>query len=87
MEKFEQYLIDNNMKWDVAKVYARLARHYLNWVRENNLRVKSVKRTPFTDWIQQCRENGNGDRTICAKELAIKKYYYFLGCKNNPAQS
>jgi integrase/recombinase XerD len=87
MEKFEHYLIRNGIQWDVAAVYARNVSHYLVWVKENNLRVKSVKRMQFSKWLQSCREQGNKERTLRSKELAVKKYYYFLGCKNNPALS
>ena len=87
MTKFELYLINNGICFHTAHQYARLADKYLDWLKENNLTPAKVKRSRFTDYLQYNREQGNGERTIIAKERAIKCYYEFLGTKHNPAKS
>lgn len=85
MNKFETYLIDNGIHFQVAGKYGLIADKYIQWLKANNLKARNVKRSKFLEWIEECRAIGNKERTIIVKENVIKHYYYFLGTKNNPA--
>ena len=87
MNKFETYLINNGIHFQVAGQYGRIADKYIEWLEANGLKAGKVKRSQFTDWLQLNRERGNKETTIITKENIIKHYYYFLGTKNNPALS
>lgn len=87
MNKFEEYLINSGMNFQVAGRYGRVADKYIHWLKANDLKAHFIKRSKFLEWIQECRAIGNSDRTIEIKETVIKHYYYFLGTKNNPAQN
>lgn len=85
MHKFEQYLINRGLSIQVAARYGCLAEQYLKWVQAEGLTARKVKRPKFLEWLKQCAENGNGERTLRTKETAMKHYYFFLGGKTNPA--
>ena len=85
MNKFETYLLDRGIHYQVAVRNGRIADKYVQWLKENNLQAGKVKRSQFTDWLQLCREQGLKERTLEIKENAIKHYHFFLGTKNNPA--
>ncbi len=88
MNKFETYLVNNGIHFEVAGRYGRIADKYLEWLSANNLKATDIKkRSQFTEWLQLCREQGNVERTIIIKENVVKHYYYFIGAKNNPAVS
>jgi integrase/recombinase XerD len=87
MNKFESYLIGIGIHLNTRRQYTNTVVSYLSWLKQNNLTPARVKRTKFTDFLQYCREQGNKDRTITAKEGAVKHYYNFLGTKHNPAKS
>jgi site-specific recombinase XerD len=87
MNKFETYLINTGLHFQIAGTYGRIADKYLQWLKANNLKATKVKRSDVTDWLQLNREQGNKETTILKKENVIKHYYYFLGTKNNPAQN
>lgn len=87
MNKFETYLVNNGIHFQVAGRYGRIADKYIAWLQANNLKANKIKQSQFTDWLQECREQGNKERTIVIKENVIKHYYYFLGTKINPALS
>ncbi len=87
MNKFETYLINNGIHFQTAGRYGRIADTFIQWLKTNNLQAGKIKRSQFTNWLQQLREQGNVERTIIAKENVVKHYYYFLGIRNNPAIS
>lgn len=87
MNKFETYLVNNGINFQVAGSYGRIADKYVEWLEANGLKASKIKRSQFTEWIQQCREQGNKERTLHIKENVVKHYHYFLGTKNNPAIS
>lgn len=85
MNTFERYLIDNGMHFQGAGKCGLIADMFLAWCKTQGLKVKTLKRSQFTNWIQSCREQGNQETTLQKKEIVIKQYYEFLGTKNNPA--
>lgn len=85
MNKFETYLVSIGISSKVAKAYRRVADEFIRWLEANNLKAGQIKRSQFTDYLQQCREHGNKECTIMMKEGIIKHYYQFLGTKKNPA--
>jgi integrase/recombinase XerD len=87
MEKFIEFLKANGISWHTAIQYSRIASGYVKWVKESGHTVASVKRTQFTDWLEQLRKEGQKETTIRAKEGIVKQYYVFMGYRNNPAVS
>ena len=85
MNKFETYLIDNGIHFKVAGRYGRIADKYILWLKAHGLKAGAITRSKYLEWIKECRQMGNCERTIIIKENVIKHYYYFLGTKNNPA--
>lgn len=85
MNKFETYLIDNGIHFQVAGKYGLIADKYIEWLKANGLKARDIKRSKFLEWIEECRATGNKERTILIKENVVKHYYHFLGLKNNPA--
>lgn len=86
MTKFELYLLNKGIHFQTAGKYNGEVTHYLNWVNDNNLKPRQVKRSKFTEFLQYRRDIGDHERTINRKEGIIKHYYDFLGTKHNPAK-
>lgn len=62
-----------------------MANEFLNWLEANELKIGTLKRSQFTDYLQSCRDRGNSEATIQSKQNVVRHYYFFLGLKNNPA--
>jgi len=86
MNEFEKYLVENGIHFHTAGKYGLIAEKYLQWLQAQGIKPMKVKRSKFTEWLDECRKNGNVERTLVAKENVIKHYYFFLGVKNNPAK-
>jgi integrase/recombinase XerD len=85
MKKFKAYLKNRGISLLTANEYARVVTKYLNWLRLHDHSVMKVKRSLFTNYLEQCRQQGNKEVTARAKETAIRHYYTCIGAKNNPA--
>lgn len=87
MKKFEEYLLSIGTYYVTAHHYYLTVKEFVNWAEAHEVPIRTMKRSQFTDYLHWCRERGNGERTIKQKQIAVKRYYFFLKTKNNPAHS
>jgi integrase/recombinase XerD len=85
MTKFESFLINRGIYYNCAIQYNRTVEKFLNWLKLKGLTPGRLKRSQFTDYLEQLRLEGNKEGTIRSKEGAIRQYYYFIKAKHNPA--
>ena len=85
--EFKTYLQKRKSSPQTIQSHLSNIKYFENWLENESLSIEIIDRKDVLAYLQNCKENGNTNRTLSHKTNSLRKYFNYLEVQPNPCQN